>query len=1556
LVQFAKGKIEASDIDIDASMSTNYEISPAKLHVSLKGQDTWDKWYSYVQLAARNDRVWQYTDPTNPVETYPQRPQAPAIPDEQPTDWALKRYEHEYQEYRKAEKVYEEQEKALRHLYTKIYTSVDSRYYMYFKTSPTPYTALKTLKHHFSPSTEGRERDIRREYQAVLAKKIGNIEQWIADFIKVYEEALEYQLPDVQGTRALLDLLTATKAVTPSFSSQLRTNVLLGEKYEMIYVVDKLREAARYERQPEKGASHSAFAGQKADDTESKGTKKPCICGFIHRWFDCLYLNKAKKPFKGFKPNQRTKQELFDKLKADPQLADKVKAVIQRGGGTPNPEVFNVISAESKDTEESDLGAFTVSAYSATQGYKLLNHWILDSGADIHITNTRNDFEETSKALEDDKLVAGGAVYPITCFGTSKIHVQTKDGKASLRLLNVAYVPGFMSNLVSLSKLVEKGCHWNTQTGYITHQGKELCSVHKYHGHWTLTMPDNGTQGEKSAYATYKRTSLTTPIRKSTAQVWHRILGHPSQEALRHLPYSAEGVQFTESLNKEICESCKLAKSTEIVSRRTTHEIPAKGPFERISWDLIPMEIGYNGDQYVSHFKCTYTGFNHVYTQSNKKVTLQVIEQYLKWITTQHKATVKFIRLDGETSLGQDFTDLAKKEGFSIERSAPGTQAQNGHAERAGRTIMTMARSMRIEAGLPSNLWPELVKTAGYYLNRMPHKALQWKTPFEAVHSHKPSLAHIRLLGCKAYMLDKHVPKLKKLDPRAQIGYLIGYQSTNLWRIWDPRTESIKVMRDVTFNESSLYEPDQPPRQALLEAHPHGPIDLPYDEGVFLDEEMPLGDTIEVTTRMNTLPPLSQIAAPLPKENEQPRGALPTPEQTPDPEPAVVPPINESNETEASHSSGIDYIDIARSHEASDIDTIAIDEGSKQRSTNEGPDTTIDAVTEGGAADHAAAPPHESPILPKERKKGERDPIYIEYILPEGTKRERKPRRQAYIAACEKAKQGSLDAYYSAFSVQGSMPPEKLHQNELPLEPRNWREMQRHRFQKDFTIAAYKEWDALQEKDTFIEEDLTAKSRNALPLTWVFKYKLDEDGYLAKFKARICVRGDLQVSHEENYAATLAAGSFRALMALAAAYDMEIKQVDAMNAFLNSDIDEEVYIQYPPGMERANKVLRLIRALYGLKRSPLLWYRELTSTLRDLGLEEINGMNCVMAGNAVIVFFYVDDIILLYDKAKAEQVNELLAKLQAKYPLRVIPKANWFLGVRIVRNRQTRQIWLCQDSYIDKISAKFHHTGGKAITTPLPVQRLLPNEDQATAEDILLFQRMIGSINFATCMTRPDTGYATSSLSQNLLNPSDSHLAAARRVIGYLANTRTHALQLTGQQEMDLCVYTDASFADLSNRKSSQGYLICLGDNVIDWKASKQKTVTTSSTEAELLALSDGASEAMRWERSLAHLKAYLPANRERINLSTEIKLLCDNSQTIRLLTKPTAELVTKLRHVDVHNHWLREKVQDDYIKVDWVKTNNMRADGLTKALSADKHTDFMKAVGLQCIDIDASN
>jgi len=87
-----------------------------------------------------------------------------------------------------------------------------------------------------------------------------------------------------------------------------------------------------------------------------------------------------------------------------------------------------------------------------------------------------------------------------------------------------------------------------------------------------------------------------------------------------------------------------------------------------------------------------------------------------------------------------------------------------------------------------------------------------------------------------------------------------------------------------------------------------------------------------------------------------------------------------------------------------------------------------------------------------------------------------------------------------------------------------------------------------------------------IPLAWVFTYKFDTDGYLAKFKARICVRGDLQPkSNKDTYAATLAARTFRALMAITAAYDLEAYQLDAVNAFINSQLDEPVYCTFPEG-------------------------------------------------------------------------------------------------------------------------------------------------------------------------------------------------------------------------------------------------------------------------------------------------------------------------------------------------------------------------------------------------------
>jgi len=466
----------------------------------------------------------------------------------------------------------------------------------------------------------------------------------------------------------------------------------------------------------------------------------------------------------------------------------------------------------------------------------------------------------------------------------------------------------------------------------------------------------------------------------------------------------------------------------------------------------------------------------------------------------------------------------------------------------------------------------------------------------------------------------------------------------------------------------------------------------------------------------------------------------------------------------------------------------------------------------------------------------------------------------------------------------------------------------------------------------------------------VFKYKFDLNGYLNKFKARLCVRGDLQTTEKDNYAATLAIRYFRTLMAMAAAFDLEIVQLDALNAFLNSDIDEEITVDAPPGYPSHSKVLLLQKALYGLKQAPLLWHNYLTRILINLGLKSLPGINCVLANDWMIFFFYVDDIILLYDKQNQSKFELFLANLQGEIDLRLMDEANWFLGIRIIRDRPRRRLWLCQDSYIDKVLAKFNlkpYSKTQAFT-PF-TEGLEPFDGKATADQIFAYQQRIGTVNFVAVMTRPDVAKMCSILGQFLRNPGPRHLAAADRLISYLGRTKHLAIQYSNDVDdwdfdfkaHPLEIYSDAAFADNTDRKSSDGYLFMLFGGPIDWKASKQTTVTTSSTEAELLALSRTAKELIQWQRFFDRID---------FKLNARLSILCDNAQTIRLLKQNGPLLTTKLRHVDIHQHWLRQEVQQEKIDVEWVSTGEMKADGLTKPLPRQAFQRFIQQLNLQSI------
>jgi len=284
-----------------------------------------------------------------------------------------------------------------------------------------------------------------------------------------------------------------------------------------------------------------------------------------------------------------------------------------------------------------------------------------------------------------------------------------------------------------------------------------------------------------------------------------------------------------------------------------------------------------------------------------------------------------------------------------------------------------------------------------------------------------------------------------------------------------------------------------------------------------------------------------------------------------------------------------------------------------------------------------------------------------------------------------------------------------------------------------------------------------------IPLIWVFTYKFDTDGYLSKFKARLCVRGDLQQPiHQDTYAATLAAKAFRALMAIVAAFDLEAWQFDAINAFTNSQIDETIYCDYPEGFEQPGCCLLLLQALYGLRRSPLLWLKEFSRTLTDLGLTQVGEEACIFTNKWLTVFFYVDDIVAICQTKDLPKLHQFKEALMDRYELRDMGPLNWFLGIRILRDRQQRKLWLCQDSYIEKIARTFHLEHVKPPSTPMATQQeLVPYDGKASPQEIYTYQQKVGSLLYATIITRPDVAHTASRLSKYLQNPSPQHQGAA---------------------------------------------------------------------------------------------------------------------------------------------------------------------------------------------------
>jgi hypothetical protein len=469
-------------------------------------------------------------------------------------------------------------------------------------------------------------------------------------------------------------------------------------------------------------------------------------------------------------------------------------------------------------------------------------------------------------------------------------------------------------------------------------------------------------------------------------------------------------------------------------------------------------------------------------------------------------------------------------------------------------------------------------------------------------------------------------------------------------------------------------------------------------------------------------------------------------------------------------------------------------------------------------------------------------------------------------------------------------------------------------------------------------------SMKVLSGKWVYKVKRDLKLTIVRFKARWVVRGFEQrhgEDYDETFAATIRIEVVRWLLAYCAITRKQLRQIDFLTAFLNAEIDEEVYVEQPHGWLRgSNQVCRLLKALYGLKQAPHLWQQNLQGFMHRNGFTPSPVEPCLWFKGDLILLVWVDDI-LATDSNEA-QLQALVDLFTTEYKVKDLGYPSNFIGIKILRNRNG-DITLSQSHYLKTVLERFNLENINPKDVPLnPGTQIEKFDGEAQQQHKAVYASAIGGIGWAAICTRPDLARGYAKLARYVDNPGPIHFKALQQLFGYIKGTLDYGLTYNtdgSEPAQSLTAYSDADFAGcLDTRRSTGGYLIFKGNNLISWQSKLQGNVTLSTTEAEYVQLSVTA-------RELVYFKAL--EGKMNGNQSTSIRCTIrgDNQGSIKLAVDPSYRRRT--RHIDVHHHYVREQVEQGVIKLEYVQSKDNLADAFTKPLPKPALTSFTSRINL---------
>ena len=524
----------------------------------------------------------------------------------------------------------------------------------------------------------------------------------------------------------------------------------------------------------------------------------------------------------------------------------------------------------------------------------------------------------------------------------------------------------------------------------------------------------------------------------------------------------------------------------------------------------------------------------------------------------------------------------------------------------------------------------------------------------------------------------------------------------------------------------------------------------------------------------------------------------------------------------------------------------------------------------------------------------------------------------------------------------------------------------------------------LEEIDTLIVMGVATKVpiseadfRQLLYNMWVFKYKVNEQGIVTRYRARIVAQGNRQrpwesYNPEETTSPTVGKASLRTMLAMCAQRNLKVYQADVKAAFLQAPLHEKIYMRAPQGFEERTEsgeevVYRLNKAIYGLKQAAACFWGELSAHLVSKGYKAATGESCMFTrkmpdGSDIILCTYVDDIT--FGVSSDANAALFMAELKERF---VIDEGEgkpikWLLGMAIAQDLSAGTVKMNMELAITKLAESVltpeELVKAESVRTPMLVTPLTRNEGEVVDKKSFDYLAVVGSLlHIANCV-RCDISFAVGVLSRYAKNPGRSHVKAAKRVLMYLYNTRTLGITYTRTQDDELPVifegakhpkddgvrgaaaetseilkvYADSDFAGDETRKSTMGLVVVMNGGPVAWSSTLGKSVATSTAEAEIYAACAASKEALHVSRliyDMGYTKELTP-----------LRIAEDNSACIAM-GNAGLKNIKKAKHYEVKLRFLQQLILQKKIILEYCPTDKQLADFFTKPLDETKFVNF---------------